>query len=182
MKTNESEHKLKRVDGATDRPCVEVTTLVHDLDKGMVPLSVFFPYAPIEAHRKRDKVGSCHTQYGCLAKIKNALDNPPVVALLSINKMVALSVNLCVDDRRVTTTQARKDLAAIFDKVIQSRRESGTSEPDVLQTFIDARYKVRDVSIFTPRLKKASTRRLRHPTLTTTRALLKKKPKKTSRL
>jgi sterol 14-demethylase len=69
----------------------EVTTLVHDLDKGMVPLSVFFPYAPIEAHRKRDK--------------------------------------------------ARKDLAAIFDKVIQARRESGASEPDVLQTFIDARYK-----------------------------------------
>ena len=30
----------------------EVTSLVHDLDKGMVPLSVFFPYAPIEAHRK----------------------------------------------------------------------------------------------------------------------------------
>lgn len=69
----------------------EVTTLVHDLDKGMVPLSVFFPYAPIEAHRKRDK--------------------------------------------------ARKELAAIFDKVIQGRRESGAVEPDVLQTFIDARYK-----------------------------------------
>ena len=69
----------------------EVTNLVHDLDKGMVPLSVFFPYAPIEAHRKRDK--------------------------------------------------ARKELAAIFDKVIQGRRESGAMEPDVLQTFIDARYK-----------------------------------------
>ena len=69
----------------------EVTNLVHDLDKGMVPLSVFFPYAPIEAHRKRDK--------------------------------------------------ARKELAAIFDKVIQGRRESGAVEPDVLQTFIDARYK-----------------------------------------
>ena len=69
----------------------EVTNLVHDLDKGMVPLSVFFPYAPIEAHRKRDK--------------------------------------------------ARKELAAIFDKVIQARRESGACEPDVLQTFIDARYK-----------------------------------------
>jgi len=69
----------------------EVTTLVHDLDKGMVPLSVFFPYAPIEAHRKRDK--------------------------------------------------ARKDLALIFDKVIQARREAGTKEPDVLQTFIDAQYK-----------------------------------------
>jgi len=69
----------------------EVTALVHDLDKGMVPLSVFFPYAPIEAHRKRDK--------------------------------------------------ARKELALIFDKVIQARRESGSLEPDVLQTFIDARYK-----------------------------------------
>ena len=69
----------------------EVTALVHDLDKGMVPLSVFFPYAPIKAHRKRDK--------------------------------------------------ARKDLARIFDKVIQDRRASGSLEPDVLQTFIDARYK-----------------------------------------
>jgi len=69
----------------------EVTDLVHDLDKGIVPLSVFFPYAPIEAHRKRDA--------------------------------------------------ARKNLAKIFDKVIQARRESGASEPDVLQTFIDARYK-----------------------------------------
>ena len=33
------------------------------------------------------------------------------------------------------------NLAAIFDKVIVARRESGASEPDVLQTFIDARYK-----------------------------------------
>ena len=69
----------------------EVTTLVHDLDKGMVPLSVFFPYAPIEAHRKRDA--------------------------------------------------ARRDLAAIFDRVIQARREANAHEPDVLQTFIDARYR-----------------------------------------
>jgi sterol 14-demethylase len=28
--------------------------------------------------------------------------------------------------------KARKDLAAIFDKVIQARRESGASEPDVV--------------------------------------------------
>eukprot|EP00958_Prasinococcus_capsulatus_P023577 scaffold3551_cov408-Prasinococcus_capsulatus_cf.AAC.4 len=26
----------------------------HDLDMGMRPISVFFPYLPIEAHRKRD--------------------------------------------------------------------------------------------------------------------------------
>lgn len=32
----------------------EVTELLHDLDEGMVPLSVIAPYAPIAAHKKRD--------------------------------------------------------------------------------------------------------------------------------
>jgi sterol 14alpha-demethylase len=31
-----------------------VTALFHDLDAGMLPISVLFPYAPIAAHRKRD--------------------------------------------------------------------------------------------------------------------------------
>ena len=35
---------------------------------------------------------------------------------------------------------ARKQLSAIFSKVIQARRASGVKENDVLQTFIDARY------------------------------------------
>ena len=67
------------------------------------------------------------------------------IALLS-NFYGMVSVNLCVDDTR-HYNEARKDLAAIFDKVIQARRESGTSEPDVLQTFIDARYKVSDIHL-----------------------------------
>lgn len=33
----------------------EVADLLRSLDEGMLPISVFFPYAPIEAHRKRDK-------------------------------------------------------------------------------------------------------------------------------
>jgi len=33
----------------------EVSNLYHDLDKGVTPLSFFFPYAPTEAHRLRDK-------------------------------------------------------------------------------------------------------------------------------
>lgn len=33
----------------------QVTALLHDLDEGMVPLSVMFPYAPIKVHRVRDK-------------------------------------------------------------------------------------------------------------------------------
>lgn len=32
----------------------EVAHLVHELDAGMVPLSVFFPHFPIEPHRRRD--------------------------------------------------------------------------------------------------------------------------------
>ena len=32
----------------------QVSSLLHDLDDGMRPISVFFPYLPIAAHRKRD--------------------------------------------------------------------------------------------------------------------------------
>ena len=63
----------------------------HDLDNGMQPISVFFPYLPIKAHRTRDK--------------------------------------------------ARAALAKIFSDVIQARRARGSDEPDVMQGFMDARYK-----------------------------------------
>eukprot|EP00983_Pelagomonas_calceolata_P073878 1152307-Pelagomonas_calceolata.AAC.4 len=33
----------------------EVTDLLHDLDEGMLPVSVMFPYLPIPAHFRRDK-------------------------------------------------------------------------------------------------------------------------------
>jgi len=36
---------------------------------------------------------------------------------------------------------ARAELSKIFSKIINNRRDSGQSEPDVLQAFIDARYK-----------------------------------------
>ena len=32
----------------------DVSRIYHDLDKGITPISFFFPYAPTEAHRKRD--------------------------------------------------------------------------------------------------------------------------------
>jgi len=69
----------------------QVKDLFHDLDLGMQPISVIFPYLPIAAHRQRDK--------------------------------------------------SRAELAKIFAKIIQERRKNGSQEPDVLQTFIDARYK-----------------------------------------
>ena len=36
----------------------EVARLYHDLDEGMQPISVFFPYLPIEAHRRSVYLGT----------------------------------------------------------------------------------------------------------------------------
>lgn len=33
----------------------QVTELLHDLDEGMLPITVMFPYLPIPAHFRRDK-------------------------------------------------------------------------------------------------------------------------------
>eukprot|EP00850_Spirogloea_muscicola_P020340 SM000213S06805 [mRNA] locus=s213:36513:40075:+ [translate_table: standard] len=69
----------------------KVSSLFHDLDLGMIPISVIAPYLPIPAHNRRDR--------------------------------------------------ARKELAAIFETIIKTRKASGRSEQDMLQTFIDSRYK-----------------------------------------
>ncbi|KAH7296629.1 hypothetical protein KP509_26G031400 [Ceratopteris richardii] len=68
-----------------------VSDLFHDLDNGMLPISVLLPYLPIPAHRRRDK--------------------------------------------------ARKQLAEIFSNIIQNRRASGKKEADMLQAFIDSKYR-----------------------------------------
>ena len=68
----------------------EVADLYHDLDDGMRPISVLFPYLPTTYHKKRDI--------------------------------------------------ARAKMAEIFGKIIAARRASGTSEPDMLQVLIDAKY------------------------------------------
>ncbi|GLT74728.1 hypothetical protein SLA2020_465110 [Shorea laevis] len=69
----------------------DVSALFHDLDNGMLPISVIFPYLPIPAHRRRDR--------------------------------------------------ARKKLAEIFTNIIASRKQASKSENDMLQCFIDSRYK-----------------------------------------
>ncbi|KAK1553444.1 hypothetical protein Q3G72_035175 [Acer saccharum] len=69
----------------------DVSALFHDLDNGMLPISVLFPYLPIPAHRRRDK--------------------------------------------------ARKKLSEIFANIISSRKLAGKSENDMLQCFIESKYK-----------------------------------------
>ncbi|EXB62020.1 Sterol 14-demethylase [Morus notabilis] len=74
-----------------DKLFADVSALFHDLDNGMLPISVILPYLPIPAHRRRD--------------------------------------------------QARKKLAEIFANIIASRKQSGKSENDMLQCFIESKYK-----------------------------------------
>ncbi|KAH0466936.1 hypothetical protein IEQ34_004174 [Dendrobium chrysotoxum] len=69
----------------------DVSALFHDLDNGMRPISVIFPYLPIPAHRQRDR--------------------------------------------------ARFRIAEIFATIIKSRKCSGITEDDMLQCFIDSKYK-----------------------------------------
>lgn len=69
----------------------DVSALFHDLDNGMLPISVLLPYLPIPAHRRRDK--------------------------------------------------ARKRLAEIFANIITSRKRTAKSENDMLQSFIESKYK-----------------------------------------
>ncbi|KAF8694239.1 hypothetical protein HU200_038375 [Digitaria exilis] len=69
----------------------DVSALFHDLDNGMQPVSVIFPYLPIPAHKRRDR--------------------------------------------------ARARLAEIFATIIKSRKASGQAEEDMLQCFIDSKYK-----------------------------------------
>ncbi|PRQ39762.1 putative sterol 14-alpha-demethylase [Rosa chinensis] len=69
----------------------DVSSLFHELDNGMLPISVIAPYLPIPAHRRRD--------------------------------------------------QARKKLTAIFANIINSRRCAEVSENDMLQYFIESKYK-----------------------------------------
>ncbi|CAH9080248.1 unnamed protein product, partial [Cuscuta europaea] len=69
----------------------DVSALFHDLDSGMLPISVIFPYLPIPAHWRRDR--------------------------------------------------ARKKLAEIFTNIISARKKTGKSENDMLQCFIDSKYK-----------------------------------------
>lgn len=69
----------------------DVSALFHDLDSGMLPISVIFPYLPIPAHRRRD--------------------------------------------------QARQKLSDIFAKIIAARKHTGKSENDMLQSFMDSKYK-----------------------------------------
>eukprot|EP00798_Chlamydomonas_sp_ICE-L_P003621 gene3621-13706_t len=50
-----------------------VSGLLHDLDEGMLPISVMFPYLPIPAHFKRDKARQAlHEIFGTIIRARRA--------------------------------------------------------------------------------------------------------------
>lgn len=53
----------------------EVSALYHDMDQGLTPLTVFFPNAPTEAHRKRNAARKKMVELFSKV-IKNRKDNP----------------------------------------------------------------------------------------------------------
>ncbi|KAL7428973.1 hypothetical protein ACHAXH_005164 [Discostella pseudostelligera] len=55
----------------------EVSELYHDLDRGLTPLTVFFPNAPTEAHKKRNEARNKMVELFSKV-IKNRRENPDV--------------------------------------------------------------------------------------------------------
>ena len=84
----------------------EVSALYHDLDKGLTPLTVFFPNAPTAAHRKRNAARlKMVALFGKV--IKHRRDNPDVrhsdgTDILSIFMDVKYKDGSAITDEQVT--------------------------------------------------------------------------------
>ena len=117
----------------------EIARLYHDLDQGMQPISVIFPNLPIAVHRTRDRSGTCLLvhgsprlvwEYTCKTCRPSGWCREACACLALLINSVAL--------KRAAACRARKQVAAIFKKVIENRRATGTKEDDVLQVRVHA--------------------------------------------
>ena len=84
----------------------EVSELYHDLDKGLTPLTVFFPNAPTKAHMKRNAARQKMVELFSKV-IKNRRDNPDVkhsdgTDILSIFMDVKYKDGTPITDEQVT--------------------------------------------------------------------------------
>eukprot|EP00301_Raphidiophrys_heterophryoidea_P008136 c1305_g1_i2.p1 GENE.c1305_g1_i2~~c1305_g1_i2.p1 ORF type:complete len:345 (+),score=76.52 c1305_g1_i2:107-1141(+) len=77
----------------------EVSKLLHDLDEGMVPLTVMFPYAPIAAHRKRDKARDE------LGRIFSKVIKQRLESGIQVNDMLGALITAHYRDGRALTAQ-----------------------------------------------------------------------------
>jgi sterol 14alpha-demethylase len=74
-------------DDVRENLCAEISRVYYDLDKGITPISFFFPYAPIPAHKKRDAARA---------------------------EMVKIFANVIKERRAATDGESRTDLLQLF--------------------------------------------------------------------
>ena len=115
----------------------EIARLYHDLDQGMQPISVIFPNLPIAVHRTRDRSGTYLLMHGSLGLVWDCCCMVLTTRLVQGGMTCtcagcALLINSAVLEQ-AAACRARKQVAAIFKKVIEKRRATGTKEDDVLQ-------------------------------------------------
>jgi hypothetical protein len=148
-------------------PFLQVDSLLHDLDDGMRPISVFFPYLPTSFHKKRDLA---RIQLGKIfAKVRQQPvphAHSTVLCCLSRSPQLGAAVAPCCHCALMLAPAHCKQMAPHPDatptphhlyfntvhscmrhaavcpcaQVIRSRRSSPVKEEDVLQQFCDARY------------------------------------------
>ena len=121
----------------------EIARLYHDLDQGMQPISVIFPKLPIAVHRTRDRSGIYLLVHGSLGLVWDS-----ACMMLSTRLVQGGTTCTCaclaplinsVVLKQAAACRARKQVAAIFKKVIENRRATGTKEDDVLQVRVHLR-------------------------------------------
>lgn len=139
----------------------QVKSLLHDLDMGMQPISVLFPYLPTSFHRKRD---SCALPQPVITPASAQGHKAHCPFTTSFDPLLLYLFSFCpaygpkcaavpptvppdasvhcfmrpqwqLDERycRGRGCRSRKKLLELFSGVIQQRRKSGVKEDDVLQ-------------------------------------------------
>ena len=78
----------------------QVADLFHDLDMGMLPISVLFPYLPIPAHWARDRCVSALAQQDTLPLVRglSAILLISVFSPRSLDLEKWLNIILCAQD------------------------------------------------------------------------------------
>jgi sterol 14-demethylase len=109
----------------------EVAKLYQTLDEGLLPISVFFPYLPIPAHKRYTHTHT-HTHQVTFS------------CVLPTSEAHACSANHTWSRR----DEARLAMVRLFKKIIDERRANPeVKHNDCLQVFMDARYRGEDQAL-----------------------------------
>jgi sterol 14-demethylase len=128
----------------------EVSELYHDLDKGLTPLTVFFPNAPTKAHRKRNVAREEMVKLFSKV-IQNRRDNPNAkhsdgTDILSIFMEIKYKDGSLISDEQVTGLLIALLFAGQHTSCISSTWTSLfiASDPSIMKRIIEEQEQVMD--------------------------------------